>query len=71
MRREGKEEEYRMGEATLSHGMFGVRLFVKDSSGARKLLVEARLVNFAVVDCADHRRVVEGEVVGAAADHRT
>ena len=59
-----------MGEATLSHGMVDVRLFVKDSSGARKLLVKARLVDFAVVDCADHGRVVEGEMVGAAADHR-
>jgi hypothetical protein len=51
--------------------MVDVRLFVKNSSGARKLLVEACLVNFAVVDCADHGRVVKGEVVGAAADHRT
>lgn len=60
-----------MGEATLSHGMLDVRLFVKDSSRAGKLLVEASLVDFAVVDCADHGRVVEGQVVGAATDHRT
>lgn len=70
MRREDKGGEYRMSEATLSHSMVGVGLFVKDGGRAGKLLVEACFVDFAVIYGADHGRVVEGEVVGATADHR-